>query len=219
MTKGKAMNNLLTKVQTDTWVTATWDEYLQLIEEPELKKAKFYYQNGKLRIEMVPISSDHSLDHTIVIVAVNLYGMVKDIALNGRNTCSYRKSGIQECQPDASYYIGENADIVPWGTSIINLETYPPPDLVIEVANTSLADDMGGKRLLYEDLQVKEYWIVDVQNVRIIAFSIADGGSRRITQSQVLTGLEIGVLEEALRRTRQMNQSQVCAWLMAEFQK
>lgn len=213
------MTNLLTKFQTDTWVTANWEEFQQLIANPEFEKAKFYYHNGQLRIEMVPISNDHSLDHTIVIVAVNLYGMVKEIAMNGRNTCSYRKPGIQECQPDASYYIGENADIVPWGTSVINLETYPPPDLVIEVANTSLADDMGGKRLLYEDLQVKEYWIVDVQNVRIIAFAIADGGSRRITQSQVLTGLEIAVLEEALRRSRQMNQSQVCAWLMAEFQK
>jgi len=60
-----------------------------------------------------------------------------------------------EAQPDASYYIGENADIVPWGTSIIDLDIYSPPDLVIEVANTSLPDDKGEKRLLYEDLRVK----------------------------------------------------------------
>lgn len=213
------MTNLLTKFKTDTWVTANWEEFQQLIADTEFEKAKFYYHNGQLRIEMVPLGHDHACDNTIVIFAISLFCGIKDILIKGLTNCSYSKLGIQECQPDASYYIGEKADIVPWGTSVINIETYPPPDLVIEVANTSLADDMGGKRLLYEDLQVKEYWIVDVQNVRIIAFAIADGGSRRITQSQVLAGLEIAVLEEALRRSRQMNQSQVCAWLMAEFQK
>ena len=51
----------------------------------------------------------------------------------------------------------------------------------------------------------------------LIAFAIADGGSRRITQSQVLP-LTISLLEEALRRTRQMNQAQVGAWLLAKMQ-
>ena len=62
-----------------------------------------------------------------------------------------------------------------------------------------------------------EYWIVDVQNVELTAFAIADGGSRRITQSQVLP-LTISLLQEALRRTRQMNQAQVGAWLLTKMQ-
>ena len=118
-----------------------------------------------------------------------------------------------------TYYIGENADVIPYGTSIINLDIYPPPDLAIEVANTSLADDKGEKRLLYEDLGVKEYWIVDVQNVQVIALVIENCGSRRISESLVLPGLEVALLNNALRRTRQMNQGQVCAWLLSEFQK
>jgi Uma2 family endonuclease len=92
------------------------------------------------------------------------------------------------------------------------------PNLVIEVANSSLADDKGEKRLLYEDLAVAEYWIVDVQNVQVIAFAIENGGSRRITQSQVLPGLAISLLNEAFRLTRQTDQSQVIAWLLSQFQ-
>jgi len=141
------------------------------------------------------------------------------VAIWDGDNSTYQKTGYQEAQPDVSYYANENADAVPWGTSVINLDNYPPPDLVIEVANTSLADDKGEKRLLYEELKVGEYWIVDVQNVQIIAFAVADGGSKRITQSQVLQGLAISVLEEALRRTRQMNQAQVGAWLLAQFQQ
>jgi Uma2 family endonuclease len=213
------MSELQTKFPTDTWVVASWDEYIQIIEDPAYEKAKCYYHNGQLRIEMSPVGNDHASDHTVIIFAVNLFAAIKDIPLSGKDNCTYRKVGFQEAQPDVSYYIGENADVIPWGTSIINLDSYPPPHLVIEVANTSLSDDKGEKRLLYEDLKVAEYWIVDVQNVRILAFAISDGGSRRITESQVLPGLAISLLEEALQRTRQMNQGQVCAWLLAQFQQ
>lgn len=213
------MSDLQTKIKSEIWVPATWEEYIQITENPAYEKAKCYYHNGHLRIEMTPIGNDHSLDHTIIIFAVNLYATLKSISLNGRDNCTYRQRGVQECQPDISYYIGNNSQAIPWGTSIIDLDRYPPPELVIEVANTSLADDQGAKRLLYEDLQVKEYWIVDVANVRMIAFAIENGGSRRISESLVLPGLGMPVLEEALRRSRTIDQSQVGAWLLQQFQQ
>ena len=212
------MSELQTKILTDTWIVATWDEYIQIIENPIYKKAKGYYHNGRMRIEMPPVGNDHASDHTIILFAVNLFASIKGIALNGKDNCTYRKTGFDDSQPDVSYYTGEKADVIPYGTSIINLDIYPPPDLVIEVANTSLADDKGEKRLLYEDLGVAEYWIVDVQNVQVIAFAIDNGGSRRISQSQVLPGLSISLLNDALLRTRQMNHGQVGAWLLAQFQ-
>jgi len=90
---------------------------------------------------------------------------------------------------------------------------------VTEIANTSLADGKGEKRLLYEALGVGEYWVVDVANVQILAFAIADGGSKRITESQVLPNLPLSLLEEALRRTRETPQSEVIRWLLARFQE
>lgn len=212
------MTQLQPLLPTDTWTTASWDEYIQVIANPVYEKAKGYYHNGQLRIEMTPIGSDHSREHAIVLFAVNLFGTIKGIPLNAWDNCTYRKAGVRECQPDVSYYVGERAQIIPWGTATIDLDRYPPPDLVIEVANTSLIDDIGQKRLLYEDLGVGEYWVVDIQNVKVIAFAIADGGSKRITQSQVLSGLEISLLEVALRRSREMDQAQVGAWLLAEIQ-
>ncbi len=90
---------------------------------------------------------------------------------------------------------------------------------MIEIAKTSLLDDLGTKRSLYEELGIAEYWVVDVQNAEIIAYAIADQGSKRIQESQVLPGLVIAILEEALRRSREMNQSEVCAWLLSQFQQ
>lgn len=116
-------------------------------------------------------------------------------------------AGFEDAQPDSAYYIGDNADAIPWGTTIIDLDTYPPPDLVIEVANTSLADDQGVKRLLYEDLGVKEYWVLDVKNVRVLAFEIENQDSYRITESKVLPKLQISLLQTALQQSHQTNQS------------
>ncbi|HLO52571.1 MAG TPA: Uma2 family endonuclease [Kamptonema sp.] len=213
------MSELRTKLTTDTWIAATWEEYLETLEDPAYEKAQGYYHNRQMRIEMTPLGHDHACDNTIITLAVSLFCGVKGILAKGLTNCTYRKIGYRDAQPDMSYYIGENADTIPWGTAVVNLDIYPPPTLVIEVANHSIADDKGEKRLLYEDLKVKEYWILDVQRIEITAFAIAEGGSRRITDSQVLPGLAISLLNEALQRTRQMNQSQVVTWLLSQFQQ
>ncbi|MGD1875247.1 MAG: Uma2 family endonuclease [Mastigocoleus sp.] len=212
------MQELKAKILTDTWVEISWDEYVQIIDNPDYDKAKSYYYDNRMRIEMPPLGNDHSRDHTVVINAVSLYAAVKNIPMNGNDNCTFRKTGFRDAQPDVAYYIGENANAIPYGTSIVDLDIYPVPNLVIEVANTSLADDKGEKRLLYEDLGVDEYWIVDVQNAQIIAFMMIDGGSKRISASQILPGLEFSLLNEAFQRTRKTNQSEVIAWLLTQFQ-
>jgi len=99
---------------------------------------------------------------------------------------------------------------------VIDLDQYPRPTLVIEVADTSLVDDLGVKRFLYEELAIREYWIVNVQTNQILAFSMNEDGSiRHIRESQVLPGLRLDILEQVLGRSRQENQTMTTAWLMA----
>lgn len=211
------MNEIITKFPINTRVEATWDEYLQAIEDLQTEKAKCYYNNGQLYIEMTPLGHDHGSDHIIITFAVNLFAAFNEIDFNGLDNTTIRKPGLLDAQPDASYYIGKNADAIGYGTSIIELDRFPAPDLVIEIANSSLTDDKGEKRLLYEDMGVREYWIVDVQKAEVIPFSVADGGSKRIKQSRVLSGLSIAVLEQALQKSRKNNQRIVATWLMKEF--
>lgn len=213
------MNTLVNKIPSDTWINASWDEYLQITGNPDYEKAQFYYYQEKLRIEMSPLGNDHASDHSMINYGINIFVAVKGIDLNGKDNCTYRKIGYQEAQPDLSYYIGATVDAVPYGTGVIDLDQYPAPTLVIEIANTSLADDQGSKRLLYEDLGVEEYWIVDVKGLKIIAFKIKNQGSSRIRRSQVLPGLEISLLEECLQRSRQNNHGKVGAWLLEQLQK
>jgi hypothetical protein len=197
---------------------ATWDDYINQLNDPIYQQAKGYYYKGHMRIEMSPVSFDHGQDHVIIIFAVNLFVALKQIPATGLDTTTFRKIGVRECQPDVAYYLGENAKTIPSGTGIVNLDQYPSPNLAIEIARSSLLDDLGTKRSLYEELGVNEYWVVDVQEAQLLAYSMMNQGSQRIQVSQVLPKLEVAVLEEALQRSRQTNQAEVRAWLLSQFQ-
>lgn len=213
------MSIIKTKLPTDTWVIATWEEFLQMVSDPAYKKAKCYYRDRRMRIETMSVGPDHSRDNAIILFAINLFCTIKGISFNSLDNCSYRIKGVRECQPDLSYYIGQRAGLAPKGSAIANLEITPPPDLAIEIADSTLADDIGQKRLLYEEVRVGEYWVVDVQKAEIIAFAIiADNGSRRISASQALPGLKISILEDTLKRSRTEDQAQVGSWLLGQFQ-
>ncbi len=45
------MSQLQTKILTDTWITVTWDEYIEIIKQPEYEQAKCYYYNGLLLLK------------------------------------------------------------------------------------------------------------------------------------------------------------------------
>jgi Uma2 family endonuclease len=202
---------------TNTWIAASWEDYLQMVAEPTLAKAKGYYHHNHMRLEMSPVGHDHAADNALIDFAVQLFCTLRGIAFRGLVNCSYRQAGERECQPDSSYYLQEQAQMIPWGTTIVDLNRYPAPDLVIEIAASSLLDDQGNKRALYEVLGVKEYWVVDVQAIAVLAYALTPQGSQRLDVSQVLDGLPMAVLATALERSRQQDQGQVGAWLLQEF--
>lgn len=212
------MVQLQEKLATNTWVKANWGTYIKTIESPDSEKNQGYYHNGYMRIEDMPTGADHSRYHLLVANAINLFCTIGGIAINGFDNCTYRKIGIRECQPDLSYYCGEKARLAPVGTSVINSDEQATPDLVIEISNTSINDDLGAKRFLYEEMGVSEYWMVDVQNTLICAFEMIDRGSRRIDTSLVLPQLSIDTITTALNLSKEQNQTQIGQWLMKEFQ-
>ncbi|MGK7904980.1 MAG: hypothetical protein AB4352_26965 [Hormoscilla sp.] len=95
------MSNLQTQIPRHTWVTTSWEEYIQVIDSEEVdEKTKCYYHQGELRIEMSPVGHDHSCAHAIISLAVNLFGIIKGIPLKGLIICSYppprsHRTGVQ----------------------------------------------------------------------------------------------------------------------------
>lgn len=202
----------------NTWQSATWDAFVQIADAPESEKLKCYYYNGRMRFERMSTGSDHSNDHMLIIFALSFFAATRGIEMTGKDGCSYRKTGFDEFQPDVSCYVGEAANAIPWGTRVVDLDKYPIPNLVIEVSDTSLADDVGTKRSQYEALGISEYWIVDVKQHQILVFAIEEGMTRQVQESRVLLGLNLEILEQVLERSRSESQSATNAWLMQQFQ-
>jgi Uma2 family endonuclease len=202
---------------TDTWVKASWEEFLAYAEDDTYEYGRFYYDNGELRVEMAPLGFSHGNNNGIAYNIVNLFAAIKQIKIKGFINTSLRKAGVTEAQPDLTFYLGENFNLPPSNNSPIDLNQFDPPTLVIEIAATTLNDDLGRKRLLYEHLGVKEYWVFDVKSLDVIAFEISQGYSGRIQESKVLPGLEMSVVNEAIQRSQTEDDGQITRWLIQIF--
>ncbi|MCU0524445.1 MAG: Uma2 family endonuclease [Elainella sp. Prado103] len=203
---------------TDTWVTATWEEFSIVVSRPEFEQARCYYDAGWMRIETMPIDFAHGRDNALLAAAVSLYGTLKNIPFLSITNGSFRKTGERECQPDLAFYIGDTLPNIPRSNSLVDIDRYGSPTLVIEIASTTLSDDLGQKRLLYERLGVAEYWVVQVEAATVIAFTIVDRGSRQISVSTVLPGLTLTTIESALQRSQTEDDGAVTRWLLQQFQ-
>lgn len=219
--QAKPENPISQPLITDQWISATWDEFVQILENPQYAEARCYYDKNQIkqmRIETMPVGSEHALDNGIIYAVIFLYCTLKNLPHKGLLNASYVKTGFQGCQPDISYYIGEIAALAPRSSSIVSLDESPVPNLVIEISSSTIGDDLGKKRLLYEQLGTSEYWVVDVQEVKIIALEMLEnGGSRQITVSKLLGGLAIADLETALKLSREKSQSEVGAWILQKY--
>ncbi|MBD2292196.1 Uma2 family endonuclease [Anabaena sphaerica FACHB-251] len=207
----------LPKIDTDTWVKVSWDEFLEFADSSDYQEGRFYFYQNYMRVEMSPVGSIHGSNNNVVSNVVNLFAALKNIKIKGWVNTSFRRTNESECQPDLAFYIGDAVKFPPLTNSPVNINEFAAPTLVVEIAASSVNDDLGFKRLLYERLGVKEYWVMDANNNDIIAFEIIDGGSRRIQESKVLPGLQIETVKEAIQRSQNQDDGEVNRWLLSIF--
>ena len=214
-----ASSSAITQVlETDIWVKATWEEFLAFADDSTWEKGKFYYYQEQMRVEMSPVGPLHARHNSIVSRVVNFYTAFRNIRVIELINASFRKTGIGEFQPDLAYYIGSDLRVPPDDSnSPVDLNEYDLPNLVIEIGASSFNDDLGSKRLLYENAGISEYWVERANTREVFAFAINGGGSGRIQESRVLPGLEIRLVEEALNRSQTQDDGEINRWLIQTF--
>jgi Uma2 family endonuclease len=194
------------------WKTATWEEFLAISDR--YPQAKLNYYCGSYQIIM-EVGADHATLNSLVDFLINLFCLTSSIPIKSFANASYRQHEVQECQPDNSYYLNDSVKLAPKGSSVVDLDEFLPPCLVVEISDSSLSSDMGLKRMLYEEMQIQEYWVIDVQKSEVIAFAIRPNlGSKRIIESQVLKGLSFSLIEEAIQKSKEMDNSLIGRWFM-----
>lgn len=211
------VNTFSDQTLTETWQPISWQSFQKLADQPKSEQARFYYDHGYMKIEMSPLGCNHGRDNAIAARVISLFATLKNIPVVEFTNTTFRKAETQECQPDSSFYLGEIANLPPRSNEPIDLNQYNPPTLVIEIASTTLSDDLGPKRLLYERLGVSEYWVIDTSNARLTAFAMINGGSREIQTSQVLPTLQMTIVEEALEKGKTTDDGTINRWLIQLF--
>ena len=187
-------------------------------EDSAWEKGKFYYDREQMRVEISPVGPLHGRQSSIIPYLVILFATFRNIRVVQFTNASFRKAGIREFQPDLAYYIGSGLRVPPDDSnSPVNLNEYDPPNLVVEIGASSFNDDLGSKRLLYENAGISEYWVERANTREVFAFAINGGSSGRIQQSRVLPGLEIALVEEALNRSQTQDDGEINRWLIQTF--
>jgi Uma2 family endonuclease len=209
----------LDKTPTDQWVPADWSEFQRLATLPAYQGSRGYYDQGVMRLEMAALGPMHGHTNALVARLINLFATVRGIRILEFTNTSFAQPGLRECQPDSAFYINATAQLPLRTNTAVEVPVFGAPNLVLEIASTTLSDDLGNKRLLYERLGVQEYWVIDAQANAVIAFAIQDGGSREIRESRLLPGLAMTLVEEALRRGQAGDDGEVNRWLLERFRE
>ena len=173
-----------------------WDEYMALLDEtPEQRYPKFTYYNGVLKIMGRQGTLHENISRFLynLILLTSLITRVKAVPVGSMSLVSKRRS--KGADPDESFYI-QNADKVTFKTALFDDEKDTPPDLVIEVDETSKSAE---KFAIYADFGIREFWRFEKDVLKI--YELDEFGSyREIERSIGFPILSVEILNEFLTR-------------------
>jgi Uma2 family endonuclease len=198
------------------WQPATWADYERSRDGMIEGAGRLFFNQGYLWIDMGGEGINHARFNRLLGLVLFIWFSQKSAqAYDDLGGCQLEKTHHQAAAPDAVVYIGE--DFPQWeegDSRFVNLDRWRVPDLVAEVADTTLASDLDEKKQLYAALGIAEYWVVDVKGLRVLAFRLdAAGRYQEIDVSIALMGLPIELLTQTLAQLAQgMSNSRAAQW-------
>jgi Uma2 family endonuclease len=184
------------------WQAATWEDYLAACEDPSLEEARIFFYEGYFWIDMGNEGPQHARFNDLFTIIFFVWFTTKiGQTFDSLSGCVIEKPKVGAGAPDKVLYIG--GDFHQWQKGEprrINLNQSRVPDLVGEIADTTLASDLDEKKRLYAALGIPEYWVVDIKGERVLAFRLQENGKYQECEiSGALEGLPIALLSETLK--------------------
>ncbi len=201
--------------------TATWEDYLHRVENLHSQQERVFFHQGRIWIEDM---GNEGINHArfnklLTMLLYSWFARQTDVKFDLLGGCVLEKPQSQGGAPDEVVYIGENSpQYQAGGSRRVNLSQWRVPDLVVEIADTTLANDLDEKKQLYLTLEIPEYWVVDVRGNQVFAFRLIDGKYQQCTESTALTGLPIDLIEHTLERMDNVN-GNAALWFAAQLEQ
>jgi Uma2 family endonuclease len=139
-----------------------YQTYADLIEKfPERRNPRLTFDRGVLEVMPLP---QHDISERIIDTIVDLIAEEFEIDFSNYGSSTQNREKLDRgFEPDSSFYIGENAELMRYRDRF--LETDPPPDLVFEVDVTHSSLD---KFPLMASFGVKEIWRYEKKRLKIL---------------------------------------------------
>jgi Uma2 family endonuclease len=211
--------------QAKTWHDATWDDYVALRDDEsiEFKKISFHKTantTGWLWFDMSHEGIDHSRFSDLMTMIFYIWKLLHPAErFDSMGRCLIECPDSHGCSPDLVLYKGGNRPI--WKTGEprrIDLTRHRLPDLVGEIADTSLRQDLAEQKKLYESLGISEYWVINVRASKIVAFQLdASGTYQPCPESGVLSGLPIALLEQTIALLATEDNTDAAEWFREQL--
>lgn len=202
------------------WQAATWDDYLALRDDDTILCSRLFFYQERLWIEMGEGLNHAKFNNLLTMLLFAWKQLHPDQSLTSLGGCQLEKEGEKACAPDMVIYLNKcTPDWVSGQRRYLNLDQVPVPNLVGEIADTTLADDLDEKKKLYASLGIPEYWVIDVKGERIFAFALQDSGVYgSITNSIVLEGLSMALIEQTIARLGTEANTDAAIWFLQQIQ-
>ncbi|OYQ62480.1 hypothetical protein B9G53_22035 [Pseudanabaena sp. SR411] len=197
------------------WQQATWDDYVMLRDDDNGDRYKLFFYKEHLWIKMGAEGIHHSQFSALFEMIFAIWAMQNPhCRIASFRGCQIEKQGFRAAAPDIVLYVGENIPTWKAGQSrFINLEQWRSPDLVGEIADTTLAIDLDEKKRVYAELGISEYWVIDVRAYRLFAFQLDESGVYKQCEfSQVLPNLAVSLLEKTLEQLTTKTNTEAAIW-------
>jgi Uma2 family endonuclease len=199
---------------------ATWQDYVAIRDDDTLDWQKIAFHQGWLWVDMGTEGPNHSGFSDLITAIFFLWAFLHpEMTFQSYGRCLLELPETHACAPDLVLYKGDN--IPRWQPKEprrIDFKRDRLPDLVGEIADTSLSLDLDEQKRLYASLGIVEYWVIDVKGRRLFAFGLNPAGEYEpIVSSQVLTGLSIDLVEQALDRLATETNTTAANWLMQQL--
>jgi Uma2 family endonuclease len=181
----------------------SWETYQRLMEERgERPKPRYAYDRGRLEI-MVTSYEHENLKHVIATLVELLAGEF-EIDIEGAASTTFQREDLaQGFEPDASFYIQQVARIR--GKKQIDLDTDPPPELVIEI---DITHPSLNKFPIFAGLGIPEVWRYHKQALIILKL---EGETYRAQEaSEIFPGLTSVALTRLIAESQQIKRTE---WL------
>jgi len=202
------------------WQPATWEDYVTYRDGDIPERVRLFFYRGQLLIDMGSEGINHSsISDLFTMLFILWFNCFPEQTAASFGRCLIEKPRTKAAAPDLVLYIGEGVPQWQGGEPRrINLTKWRVPDLVGEIADTTLATDLDEKKQLYAELQIPEYWVINVRGRQVMAFRLQENGKyQQCTHSVALAGLPITLLARTLSRLSEETNISAALWFSQQI--